>query len=304
LYYSHHCINTVEATVNVPHIQDIEIINAFHDGVSDLKTVEEIAMRKSKKVDDLLTVVDVCIEVSEARAWLLESRGKGTSRKKDDREVNTADRGDRRDWGDRGFHGKQFSEQKEKRHFWRPDDAEKWCEIHCTTEHDLEECKNFLDLKKMPPPAAPVPQEPRRGDHRREDSDGDEQMGEINVIFGGNMFLASKTQGKKLQHEISLVQYIEPRRRMRWSNIDLSFRPEDHPHAELSHKNLPFVIKILIGRHKVAKTMIDSGALLNLMMRKIFIEMDLNLADLTPVHDTFYGIILGQSSTPIRRIDL
>jgi hypothetical protein len=35
--------------------------------------------------------------------------------------------------------------------------------------------------------------------------------------------------------------------------------------------------------------MIDSGALLNLMMRKIFIEMDLNLADLIPVHDTFYG---------------
>jgi hypothetical protein len=54
----------------------------------------------------------------------------------------------------------------------------------------------------------------------------------------------------------------------------------------------------------VAKTLIDSGALLNLMMRKTFIAMSLNLADLTPMHDTFHGIITGQSSTPIGCIDL
>jgi hypothetical protein len=78
----------------------------------------------------------------------------------------------------------------------------------------------------------------------------------------------------------------------------------DHPDIELSDRNLPFIVKIPIGRHKVAKTLIDSGASLNLMMRKTFIEMGLNLADLTPVHDTFYRIISGQSSTPIGRIDL
>jgi hypothetical protein len=75
-------------------------------------------------------------------------------------------------------------------------------------------------------------------------------------------------------------------------------------HAELSDRNLPFAVKISIEHHKVAKTLIDSGASLNLMMRKSFIEMGLNLADLTPVHDTSHGIIPGQSSTPIGRIDL
>jgi hypothetical protein len=145
----------------IPYIQDIEIINAFHDGVSDIKTVEEIAMKKPKTVVDLLTVVDVCIEASEARVRLLESWGKGTSRKKDDREVNTADRGDRRAWGHRRYRSKQSSEQKEKRPFRHPDDAEKWCEIHRTMGHDLEECKIFLDQKKMPPPVALAPQEPR-----------------------------------------------------------------------------------------------------------------------------------------------
>jgi hypothetical protein len=50
--------------------------------------------------------------------------------------------------------------------------------------------------------------------------------------------------------------------------------------------------------------MIDSGASLNLLMRRTFIEMGLNLAELTPVQDTFQGIIPGQSSMPIGRIDL
>jgi hypothetical protein len=101
-----------------------------------------------------------------------------------------------------------------------------------------------------------------------------------------------------------LAQRIESGRRIRWFDVDISFRPEDHPITELSDRNLPFIIKISIGQHRVAKTMIDSGASLNLLMRRTFIEMGLSLADLTPVQDTFHGIILGQSSMPIGRIDL
>jgi hypothetical protein len=93
--------------------------------------------------------------------------------------------------------------------------------------------------------------------------------------------------------EINLAQWIEPGRRMRWSNVDISFGPEDHPDTELPERNLSLIIKIPIGRHLMAKTLIDNKASLNLMMRKAFIELDLNLADLTPVHDTFHGIILG-----------
>jgi hypothetical protein len=44
---------------------DIEIINAFCDKVSDIKMIEEIALKKPKTVVDLLTVVDVCIDASE-----------------------------------------------------------------------------------------------------------------------------------------------------------------------------------------------------------------------------------------------
>jgi hypothetical protein len=199
---------------------------------------------------------------------------------------------------------KQFSDQKERRPFRCLDDAEKWCEMHRTDGHDMKECKTFLDHKRMPPPAAPAPQDPRRGEHRRETYDGDEHMTKINVIFGGSMSITSKTQGKKLQREISLAQQIEPGRRMRWSDNYISFGPEDHPDTELSDRNLPLVVKISIERHKVAKILIDSGASLNLLMRKTFIEMSLKLSDLTPIHDTFHGIIPGQTSTLIGRIDL
>jgi hypothetical protein len=62
----------------------------------------------------------------------------------------------------------------------------------------MEECKIFLDRKKMPS-ATPVAQEPRRGEHRCADPDNEDQMGEINVIFGGSMSIISKTQERKLE---------------------------------------------------------------------------------------------------------
>jgi hypothetical protein len=53
--------------------------------------MKEIAMKKLKTMADLLAVADICIEASEPRARLLESCGKGPSRKRDDRKVNTVE---------------------------------------------------------------------------------------------------------------------------------------------------------------------------------------------------------------------
>jgi hypothetical protein len=50
----------------IPYIQDIEVINDFHDGVSDIKIMEEITMKKPKMVVNLFAVTDVCIEASKA----------------------------------------------------------------------------------------------------------------------------------------------------------------------------------------------------------------------------------------------
>jgi hypothetical protein len=101
-----------------------------------------------------------------------------------------------------------------------------------------------------------------------------------------------------------MAQRIELGRKIKWSDVDISFRAKDHLETELSEWNLPFMVKLPIGRHKVAKTLVDNEASLNLIMRKISIEMGLNLSDLTPVHYMFHGVIPRQSSTPIGCIDL
>jgi hypothetical protein len=91
---------------------------------------------------------------------------------------------------------------------------------------------------------------------------------------------------------------------MGWSDDYILFGLEDHPDTELSERNLPLVVKILIEWQMVVKTLIDNGASLNLLMRKTFIEMGLKLSDLTPVYDIFHRIIPGQASTPIGCINL
>jgi hypothetical protein len=60
---------------------------------------------------------------------------------------------------------------------------------------------------------------------------------------------------------------------MKWSETDISFRPENHLEAKLSNQNLSFMVKIQIRRHKVAKILIDNEDFVNLIMRKAFIEM-------------------------------
>jgi hypothetical protein len=46
---------------------------------------------------------------------------------------------------------------------------------------------------------------PHRGEYRQADLDNEVQMDGINVIFGGSPFIASKTQEKNLEREISLA---------------------------------------------------------------------------------------------------
>jgi hypothetical protein len=66
------------------------------------------------------------------------------------------------------------------------------------------ECKTYLDCKKKED--EPVTPKPHQGEHRRTNFDNDEQLGEITMIFGGNLSIVCKTQGKKLECEINLAQ--------------------------------------------------------------------------------------------------
>jgi hypothetical protein len=95
-------------------------------------------------------------------------------------------------------------------------------------------------------PEKPAVQEPHRGEHHWANPNNDDQMDEINMIFGGSMSITSKTQGKKLKREISLAQRIESRRRMKWFKANISFVPEDDPETEFSNQNCDILAQGLI----------------------------------------------------------
>jgi hypothetical protein len=50
--------------------------------IQDIKTVEQITMKKPKTMADMLVVTHVWIEASETGVWLLDSRNKGMAKKK------------------------------------------------------------------------------------------------------------------------------------------------------------------------------------------------------------------------------
>jgi hypothetical protein len=80
LDYVKHFYNVRNVILN---IQDIEIINVFHDGgVTEIKIVEEIVMKMTKTVADLLPVANEWIEASKGQARLLDTRNKGSLMKK------------------------------------------------------------------------------------------------------------------------------------------------------------------------------------------------------------------------------
>jgi hypothetical protein len=62
---------------------------------------------------------------------------------------------------------------------------------------------------------------------------------------------------------------------MKWFRMDISFDPSDHPKTQLSDQNLPFMVKMSIDKHNVAKRLFDNGSALNLFMRQTFLEMGL-----------------------------
>jgi hypothetical protein len=76
-YMKHFC-NTRNV---ISYIQDIEIINAFRDEVSDIKTVEEIAMKKPRTVADMLVVVDMSLSLSKPGLDFLSPAARGLQRR-------------------------------------------------------------------------------------------------------------------------------------------------------------------------------------------------------------------------------
>jgi hypothetical protein len=235
--------------VNRKFPRDIRATNHREDGISNIKTVEEIAMKKPNIMANLLVVADECNKASKAHARPLDHKGKGSKKKQEDREVDTI-----------GHKDLDRFDQKFKCTFWRPTNAKKWCKIHRMIDLDLEECKIYQNHNKMDPeyPAKNAQVEQCRGEHRHAQDDDEEWFGDINMILSGSLVIASKAHGKKLKCKINLAQQLDPGRRLKWSEMEITFGPDNHLKIELTNRNLPLVAKIPINKFNVAKTLIDN----------------------------------------------
>jgi hypothetical protein len=105
-------------------------------------------------------------------------------------------------------------------------DAKKWCEIHHTSGHDLEECRTYLDRKKKED--EPMAPEPRRGDQRGPTpTTTNSSMKSMSSSWAACQS-PPRLKEKKLKRKINLAHQIMPGRRMKWSDTNISFRLEDH----------------------------------------------------------------------------
>jgi hypothetical protein len=104
--------------------------------------------------------------------------------------------------------------------------AKKWCEIHHTSGHDLEECRTYLDRKKKED--EPMAPEPQRGDRRGPTPTTMNSSMKSMSSSGAACQSPPRPKEKKLEQKINLAHQIVPGRRMKWSDTNISFRPEDH----------------------------------------------------------------------------
>ena len=104
----------------------------------------------------------------------------------------------------------------------------------------------------------------RAEDRGRRDVDA-RRFPEVNIVFGGSEARPSKIVYMKLEREVLTTALTT--RRLEWWQQAITFGPKDHPNTELSYKNVSFVVKIPICQHNVAKTLLDSGSTLNLLMK-------------------------------------
>jgi hypothetical protein len=65
----------------IPYIQDIEIINAFCDGVSDIKTVEEIAIRSPEWWPIYLRLLTYALRLLRSGLDFLSAAARGPQRR-------------------------------------------------------------------------------------------------------------------------------------------------------------------------------------------------------------------------------
>jgi len=124
------------------------------------------------------------------------------------------------------------------------------------------------------------------------------------TLMGSNSHKTSSTSYQLLLREILSV---EPaiQRPLKYSEVPITFSREDQWTSFSEPGKFPLVLDPVIQGSKLTRVLIDSGSGLNLIFASTLAKMGLNyMSLLTPSKAPFYGIVPGNSSTPIGSITL
>lgn len=82
----------------------------------------------------------------------------------------------------------------------------------------------------------------------------------------------------------------------------IHFDIQDHPVNLYDGPLLPLIIKPYIGNYKVGQTLVDGGSGLNLLFANVYDSLGLPKKHLLLIKEPFYGIRLGMSAFPSRKL--
>ena len=125
----------------------------------------------------------------------------------------------------------------------------------------------------------------------------------VDVIYGGDSSF-NKCAQKLVLHEILKLEPAVPKP-LRHSEVPVTFSREDQWTSFSELGKFPLVLDQVLVGSILTRVLIDGGSGLNLMFTSTIAKMGLDISDkLTPNKAPFYGIVIGNASTPISTVVL
>ena len=123
----------------------------------------------------------------------------------------------------------------------------------------------------------------------------------VHIIFGGDSSFTKRKQKLLLREILSVKPGIQ--RPLKYSEVPIFFSREDRWTSFSELRKFPLVLDPVVAGSMLTRVLIDGCSGLNLMFLNTLKKIDLDFYNLlTPSKAPFYGIVPGNSSTPIGSI--
>ena len=123
------------------------------------------------------------------------------------------------------------------------------------------------------------------------------------TLFRSDPSFSKRAQKLLLREILSVEPAIQ--RLLKYSEVPITFSREDQWTSFSKSGKFPLVLDPVVQGSKLTRVLIDGGSGLNLIFTSTLAKMGLNyMSLLTPSKAPFYGIVPGNSSTPIGSVTL